>query len=312
MQPEVLIQCLLGAGSPRPDVIISGQDPTWNRELFHAIRGLRYNLYNEVRAHELPGFAAAGNVKLLLHSADSDLGLLGSGTGHAFHWHHTIEGWKRVEDLLAPFCSRCPFPTATVELEAHGDARVVFAGQPFEALRAGDVQTSGWIGGRHCYQHPLEPALGLCHHCCTALCRVCAEISQGLCVCARGCQAQGELEFRRDADAEFGSVLLIGSTVTSSRELFHAIRSLRLGRQEVVLVHELPGFASPSPVQLVLSCARANKGVRKKIGAAVFHWTRTPAGWESVEDNVALACDRYSTGGSLDLEEHGDAYVILG
>lgn len=313
MPPEVVIQYLVGSGSARPELMISGQDPTWNRELFHAIRALRYGLYKEVPAHELRGFAAAGEVQLSLESADSDLGLLRSGTGQTFHWHHTSEGWKRVEDLLAPFCSHVPCPTATVELETCGDARVVFARQPLEAHLSGDARISGWIGRRHCSRHPLESAAALCHRCCTALCRACAEIQDGRWTCAAGCEPSGELHFYHDGDAEFGSLLLISSRLPANRELFHAIRSLRLGRQEAVLVHELPGFASPSLVQLVLSCSGVDKGIRKRTGVTGFQWTRTPAGWETVEDILALACDRYWDGnGSLDLEERGDAHVILG
>lgn len=218
-----------------------------------------------------------------------------------------------MEDQLAPFCSREHCQTATLELETQGEARLVFTNQPIEKSPSVNVQMSGWLGLRRCDQHPLESAVGLCHRCCAALCRACAGVNHGLCMCAGGCRAQGELEFYPDADVQFGSVLLIGSRVPASRELFHAIRSLRLGRLDVVLVHELPGFASPSLVQLTLSRSSVDMGVRKGAGAVAFHWGRTTAGWETVENTLALACDRYwDPNGSLDLEETGDAHVILG
>jgi hypothetical protein len=320
MTPEVLIRYVADFDSGRPAVVISGQEPTWNRELFHAIRGLREGRRPEVRAHELPGFAAFDGAQISLHAAVSGCGLVRASPHQPFQWQRTKEGWSQVEDLLSGACSRDLCEPRLFELESQGETRVIFDGRSETADRSdvpppGGRETSiqGYVGHRHCQRHPLVEAASLCHRCATALCHACAQVASGRSVCAAGCEPQGRLRFHPDADPEYGSLLLIDAEVVATRELFHAIRSLRLGQRNLVIAHELPGFSSTPQVQLLLSRSALDEGVTNQPAAAAFRWALTSPGWERVEDTLALACDRYwDSSGSLDLQETGQVRVILG
>ncbi len=307
--------------------MLRGDDPIWIRELFHAIRALRYRLDTSIAVHQLPGFAATGGVELYLHASASDLGVSRGGSTRVFDWRHTEQGWARVEELLTPLCSRDLPATPIQMLEALGEVEVVFSKGPAMGVLAsnGSAQLAGAdsevpvlvarLGlDRRCYRHPLQKALTLCHLCTCALCDSCAQFERdGRSVCRGGCEDESYVQYLPDADVEYGSLLLIGTQVRTARELFHGIRSLRCRRRDVLAVHELPGFVGQPHAELYLHLSGQDEGVHKRAHREVFDWHLTAAGWERVEDTVAQGCDRYYPGeGSFDLQETGEFYVMLG
>ncbi len=234
-------------------------------------------------------------------------------SARVFDWHHTEQGWARVEELLAPFCSR-DLPVAPIEiLDALGELEVVFSSG--SAPGGGVSGLTAWLGlDRRCYRHPLQKAVTLCHLCTEGLCGSCAELEpEGRSRCRGGCEDKSYVQYLPDADAKYGSLLLIGTQIRTARELFHGIRSLRHGRRDVLAVHELPGFLGRPHAELYLHSLSHDEGVHKRPGRDTFDWYLTAAGWERVEDTLAQGCDRFYSGeGTLDLQEKGDFYVMLG
>jgi hypothetical protein len=228
--------------------------------------------------------------------------------------------------LLAPFCSRdIPAPPiqtldALGEVEAlfsSGSALGTFASGSSAQLAGADSDDSvltAWVGlDRHCYRHPLQKAVTLCHLCASPLCGACAEVEpDGGSVCKGRCEGESYVQYLRDADAEYGSLLLIGTQIRTARELFHGIGSLRRGRREALAVHELPGFTGQPHAELYLHPSSQDEGVHKRPDGDIFDWNLTTAGWEKVEDTLAHGCDRYADGATLHLQEKGAFQVILG
>jgi hypothetical protein len=326
VKPEVSIESVAASSAGSTCLLLRGEDPVWIRELFHAIRALRYGPDRRIVAHELPGFAAIAGVELYLHSSVSDLGVLRGSSDRVFNWHRTEQGWARVEELLAPFCSRDLAAPSTQTLDALGEVEVLFSsgsalgihasGSSAQLARAVAVDSvlTAWVGlDRHCSRHPLQKAVTLCALCTGALCAACAQAkADGRSVCEGGCGDQSYVQFLPDADAEYGSLLLIGTQVRTARELFHGIRSWRRCRGEVLAVHELPGFLGQPHAELYLHPSSQDQGVRQRPKGAAFDWYLTSAGWEKVEDTLAQGCDRYAEGATLHLQETGEFQVILG
>jgi hypothetical protein len=243
-----------------------------------------------------------------------------------FDWHHTEQGWARVEKLLTPVCSRDIPATPVQILDAPGEVEAVFSMGPARGVLASSGSTqltepnsevpvlTACLGlDRRCHRHPLQKAVTLCHVCTSALCVSCAELEpDGRSVCGGGCEDESCVRYLPNADAEYGSLLLIGTQIRTARELFHGIRSLRDGRREVLAVHELPGFLGLPHAELYLHPSSRDEGVHKRPDRDAFDWYLTPTGWEKVEDTLARGCDRYWSEGTLDLQENGDFYVMLG
>ena len=326
VKPEVSIESVPAIGASSPRLLIRGDDPIWTRELFHAIRALRYGLDKRIGVHELPGFAAADGVELYLHASISDIGVSTGSSARVLDWHRTEQGWASVEELLAPFCSRDSPATPIQTLDGLGEVEVVFTDGPALGVRArgGSVQLAGadseipvltaWLGpDRRCYRHPLQRAVTLCHFCASALCASCAKAERdGRSMCGGGCGDQSYVQYLPDADAEYSSLLLIGTQIRTARELFHGIRSLRRSRREVLAVHELPGFVGRPHAELYLHPSSQDQGVHRRPNGDTFDWYLTTAAWENVEDTLAQGCDRYAEGATLHLQETGESYVIFG
>ncbi len=313
VKPEVSIESAPEPGAGRTRLLLRGHDPIWIRELFHAIRALRFGPDTSIAVHELPGFAGSDKVELYLHVAVSDLGVSGSSATRVFHWHRTEQGWARVEELLAPFCSRDVPVVPNQILDALGEVDVVFSSGP--AAGSGVADLTAWLGrDRRCYRHPLQKAVTLCRRCTSGLCDSCAELQpDGRSRCSGGCEDKSYVQYLPDADAEYGSLLLIGTQIRTARELFHGIRSLRRGRRDILAVHELPGFVGRPHAELYLHSAGHDDGVHKRVERATFDWYLTSVGWEQVEDTLAQGCDRFYSGeGTFNLQEKGDFCVMLG
>jgi len=326
MKPEVSIESVAANSIDSTCLLLRGEDPVWIRELFHAIRALRHGPDTRIVAHELPGYAAAAGVELYLCSSVSDLGVSRGSSARVFNWRRSEQGWARVEELLAPFCSRdIPAPPiqtldALGEVEAlfsSGSALGTFASGSSAQLAGADSDDSvltAWVGlDRRCYRHPLQKAVTLCHLCASPLCGACAEVEpDGGSVCKGRCEGESYVQYLRDADAEYGSLLLIGTQIRTARELFHGIGSLRRGRREALAEHELPGFTGQPHAELYLHPSSQDEGVHKRPDGDIFDWNLTTAGWEKVEDTLAHGCDRYADGATLHLQEKGAFQVILG
>ena len=89
-----------------PILQISGTDLQTSRELFHAIRTLRDSMAGSFIIHEVFGFENCKVPALTFEISHSDIGVQKARSGDGFTCTLSYDGWTRVEDFLAPFCSR--------------------------------------------------------------------------------------------------------------------------------------------------------------------------------------------------------------
>ena len=89
-----------------PLIQISGTDFQAARELFHAIRGMRDKMAGSFVLHDVPGFENCTDPELQLTISEDNDGIQNLAGGRTYECRLSYDGWRRVEDLLAPFCQR--------------------------------------------------------------------------------------------------------------------------------------------------------------------------------------------------------------
>ena len=106
------------------------------------------------------------------------------------------------------------------------------------------------------------------------------------------------IEYFAEGSADAPLVLIYGYDIPSARELFHAIRSLRDGREDSISVHTLPGYSGIQNLELIFQLKEKDEGV-VLFGNLQFACGLTSDGWDNVEARLAPFCDRYASPGSF-------------
>ena len=120
------------------------------------------------------------------------------------------------------------------------------------------------------------------------------------------------LEFFPDGSDDAPLILIWGYDIQATRELFHAIRALRDGREQEVALHKLPRFEGVGGVEMFARMSDSDVGVSKRREGPVFDWQLSDEKWQRVEDLLAPFCDRYSAPGPFQwLNDSGKISVIF-
>src|SRR6476659_1755749 len=120
------------------------------------------------------------------------------------------------------------------------------------------------------------------------------------------------LEFMPDGSTHAPLILIWGYDIPATRELFHAIRELRDGREQQIAIHKLPRFEGVGGVEIFAQLSDSGVGLSKRKEGTIFDWRLPDEEWQRVEDLLAPFCDRYSApGGHQWLNSSGKISVIF-
>lgn len=120
------------------------------------------------------------------------------------------------------------------------------------------------------------------------------------------------IEFIPDGSDDAPLVLIWGYDISGTRELFHAIRAIRDGREQEIAIHKLPRFEGVAGIEMFARVSDNGGGVTHRRGAAIFDWELSDEKWQRVEDLLAPFCDRYAAPGPFHwLDNSGKISVIF-
>ena len=120
------------------------------------------------------------------------------------------------------------------------------------------------------------------------------------------------IEFIPDGSDDAPLVLIWGYDIPATRELFHAIRAIRDGREQEISFHKLPRFEGVGGIELFAQMSDTGVGITQRPGKAVLDWRLSDEKWQRVEDLLAPFCDRYSAPGPFQwLDASGTISVIF-
>src|SRR5512136_2121427 len=120
------------------------------------------------------------------------------------------------------------------------------------------------------------------------------------------------IEFIAEGTEYAPFILVWGYDIAATRELFHALRALRLEWEDEIAIHALPRFAGVEGVELYAQRADSDRGIIRRGQSRVFDWQLTPEGWQNVEGVLGGFCGRHAAPGGYDsLESHSEIEVIF-
>src|SRR5689334_8746130 len=105
------------------------------------------------------------------------------------------------------------------------------------------------------------------------------------------------IEFIPDGSDDAPLILIWGYDIGATRELFHAIRAIRDGREQQVAIHNLPRFGGVGGVEMFAKMSDTATGVIQRRKDLVFDWQLSDEKWQRVEDLLAPFCNRYAAPG---------------
>lgn len=120
------------------------------------------------------------------------------------------------------------------------------------------------------------------------------------------------IEFIPDGSDDAPLLLIWGYDIQATRELFHAIRAMRDGREKEIAIHKLPQFEGVGGVDVFAQMSEPGTGVVQRQAEAVFDWRLSDEKWQRVEDLLAPFCNRYAAPGPFQwLDDCGRISVIF-
>lgn len=120
------------------------------------------------------------------------------------------------------------------------------------------------------------------------------------------------IEFFADGSDDAPLVLIYGYDIARTRELFHAVRALREGREDAIAIHTLPGFHGVGGLELVFHLADKDLGLSQATEALKFDCHLNGDSWQRVEDLLAPFCDRCARPGPFQwLDETGKISLLF-
>ena len=125
-------------------------------------------------------------------------------------------------------------------------------------------------------------------------------------------EAAIRIEFIADGSADAPLILIWGYDIHATRELFHAIRAVRDGREREIAIHRLPRFEGVEGAEIFAQVSDSGAGVSRRREGNVFDWRLSAEKWQRVEDLIAPFCDRYAAPGPFQwLDESGKISVVF-
>ena len=103
------------------------------------------------------------------------------------------------------------------------------------------------------------------------------------------------IEFIPDGWEDCPILMISGTGLEASRELFHEIRALRDRMAGSFLIHEVLGFEDCRNPELTLEVSDADFGVQRSATGDGFRCALSYDGWIRVEDLLAPFCRRHSS-----------------